>query len=405
MSVIHDSTAEAGVSARFRSPTITPFALAPLLLPTITFAAPETFRYDASYQIYDEESGRISVESWYYRGEMILSEETSFRFQLLSDAISGASPTGALPGGIQPFLAELDDLRTGILGALAHEVGDHRLEVEVSRSKEQDYLSYGLALSDRWELNQKNTTLTFAFNYLDDTVSVPRLPDQAKRGYDLFVGLSQLLDKNTVLTANLTLGYTSGYLNDPYKAIQRTDIVTIPDGLGGTIDIPVVNLYRENRPDHRLRGVLQLQGTRFFEKYQAALDTTVRLSDDSYGVFSQSAQVEWRQSIGEKVEVTPFVRYYRQSAADFFHNTLDEVPLTTPPAVPDGSGPNYSADYRLSSLEALSLGVKARLRINDHAAVSLAYEHYDMSGAGLKSSPAAAYPTASIWTFGVNIEF
>jgi hypothetical protein len=214
------------------------------------------------------------------------------------------------------------------------------------------------------------------------------------------------LDKNTVLNANLTVGYTTGYLNDPYKAIQRTDIVTVPDGLGGTIDIPVVNLYRENRPDHRLRGVLQLQGTRYLEKAHAALDTTLRLSQDSYGVCSQSLQVEWRQALLEdKIEITPFCRYYRQSAADFYYQTLDQVPITTPAPFPDGSGPNYSADYRLSSLDALSLGLKARFRVNDNVALSAAYEHYDMSGVGSKSAPAAAYPTASIWTFGVNIEF
>jgi len=382
-----------------------PLAWAPLLLPTMGLSAAEHFRYDSSYQLYDESAGRITVESWYFRGQMFLTEDTAFRFQILSDAISGASPTGALPGGVQPFLVELDDLRSGILGALAQQFGDHRVELELSRSEEQDYLSNGISLSDRWELNQKNTTVTLGVNYLDDDVKVRGLPDQSKRSYDFFAGLSQLLDKNTVLTGNLTVGYSEGYLNDPYKAIQRTDIVTVPDGLGGFIDVPVVNLYRENRPKNRLRGVLQLGGRRFFEKYQAALDATFRLSQDSYGVFSQSAQLEWRQAIGAKLEVTPYFRYYRQSAADFFYTSLEQVPITTPQAFPDGSGPNYSADYRLSSMHTVSLGVKAQLRLSEAVALSAAYEHYDMSGAGSRSAPAAAYPTANIWTFGVVVEF
>ena len=382
-----------------------PFAYAPLLLPTLSLSAAENLSFDSSYQVYDEANGRIFVESWYYRGEMHLSDETSVRFQLLRDAISGASPTGALPGGTQPFLADVEDVRNGVLAALSQQFGDHRVELEFSRSKEQDYLSNGLSLSDKWELNQKNTTLSMGINYLDDEIVVFGIENQTKKSYDLFFGLSQLLDKNTILSANFTLGYSEGYLNDPYKAIQRTDVISVDDGAGGTIDFPTVNLYRENRPDNRLRGVLQLQGTRFFDAVQGVLDTTVRLSQDDYGVFSQSLQMEWRQGIGEKFEVTPYFRYYRQSAADFYHKTLDEVSLANPAEYPSGSGPNYSADYRLSSLSSLSLGLKARYRLSENFSLSAAYELYDMSGTGSHQAPAAAYPTASIWTFGVTIEF
>ncbi len=388
-----------------KSPLRRRLVLAPLLVPAAALPAEEHFKYDTSYQTYAEADGRIAVESWYFRGQMNLTDETVFKFQFLRDAISGASPTGALPDGTQPFLADVEDVRTGILGALSQQFGDHRVELEVSRSKEQDYLSYGLSLSDHWELNQKNTTLSFGLNYLDDSVAVIGIEDQVKKSYDVFFGASQLLDKNTVLSANLTLGYSEGYLNDPYKAIQRTDIVSVSDGMGGTIDIPSVNLYPENRPDSRLRGVLQVQGTHYFEKVKAALDSTIRLSTDDYGVFSQSVQVEWRQGIGGRLELTPFFRYYRQNAADFYHSTLDGVPVATPADYPDGSGPNYSADYRLSSMNTLSLGLKARYRLSENVSLSAAYERYQMSGSGSNRAPAEAYPTANIWTFGVTIQF
>lgn len=381
------------------------WALAPMLLPSVPLLAADHLRSDISYQLYKEDDGRINVESWYFRGEMNLSEDTTFRYQFLRDAITGSSPTGALPGGTQPFLAEIEDVRNGVLGAISHQFGDHRVELEFSRSKEQDYLSYGASLSDRWEFNQKNTALSFGINYLDDKVAVYGLDDQSKRSYDLFVGLSQLLDKNTVLAVNLTLGYSEGYLNDPYKAIQRTDIVSLPDGLGGTIDVPTENLYRENRPDSRLRGVLQLEGTHFFEKLQAALDCTLRFSVDDYGVFSQTVQLEWRQSLWDHLEITPYFRYYRQNAADFFHNTLNEVSIANPADYPDGSGPNYSSDYRLSSMQTLSLGLKLRYRLSENCSLWAAYERYEMSGRGSHQAPSEAYPSANIWTFGCTIEF
>jgi hypothetical protein len=373
-----------------------PMALAPLLLPGLSLSAAEAFKFDTSYQTYDESGGRMFIESYYYRGEMFLSEETSLRFQILRDAITGSTPIGALPGGTQPFLTDIEDVRQGVLGALSQQIGDHRVELELSHSRESDYLSQGISLSDKWELNQKNTTVSFGLNYLNDTIVVIGTDDQKKKSYDLFLGLSQLLDKNTVLSANLTLGYAEGYLNDQYKAIQRDELL---------FGIPVTTLYRENRPSSRLRGVLQLQGTHYFEKTNSALDAVVRLSQDDYGVFSQSLQLEWRQELFSRLEITPFFRYYQQSAADFFHNTLNEVNVGTPQDYPDGTGPNYSADYRLSSMATMSLGLKARFRITENISLSAAYEHYDMSGIGGNQAPAAAYPTANMWTFGAHFQF
>lgn len=390
---------QAGLAVSRLRPAV---ALTPLLLPAVSLSAEEQFRFDTSYQTYDESGGRMFIESYYYRGEIFFSEDTSFRFQILRDAISGSTPLGALPGDpVQPFLAEIDDVRTGVLAALSQQVGDHRLELEVSNSRESDYLSQGISLSDKWELNQKNTTLSFGLNFLNDTIVVRGTDDQNKKSYDLFFGASQLLDKNTILAANLTFGYAEGYLNDQYKLIQRTDTVTLP----GVPPFETTNLYRENRPTSRLRGVLQLQGTRFFEGADAALDAVVRLSQDDYGVFSHSLQVEWRQSLFKHFEIAPYFRYYQQTAADFYRQTLDGVDVGTPQTYPDGSGPNYSADYRLSSMATMSLGVKTRVKMTKNISLSLTYEHYDMFGVGGNQAPSAAYPTANMWTMGMNFRF
>ncbi len=386
--------------------------LAPLLLPAVPSClgnplVAESQRYDLSYQFYDEQDDRIRVESWYLRGELELDADTGFRFQYLNDAISGASPTGALPGGIQPYYADVDDVRDGILGALSRRFGDHRVELELSRSVEDDYISNGVALSDTIELNEKNTTLSFGLNYLDDTVTVPLLGDRSKESYDIFAGVSQIIDPNTVVSVNLTLGCNDGYLNDPYKVIQRDEIQSFPDGNGGTIDIPVTNIYRENRPDSRFRQVLQFEGRHYIEPASGALDAVLRLSNDDYGILSGTLQVEWRQELGEKLTVTPFFRYYQQNEADFFHQSLNGLPVGSPSSDPDGSGPNYSADYRLSSFNAISGGLKLRYQFSDVLSASAAYERYVMDGTGGASgqSQDEAYVTADILTLGLRAEF
>ncbi|MES2658543.1 MAG: DUF3570 domain-containing protein [Verrucomicrobiota bacterium] len=383
-----------------------PLFLVSVLGPAVQAEVPPQL-YEYSYQFYQEEDGRIEVEAHYLRGKIDITDSTSLRFQWLHDAISGASPTGALPGNSQPFLSDVEDVRTGILGAIAHQFGDHRVELEIARSTEDDYDSNGIALSDKLELNQKNTTLSYGFNYLDDSVKVRGLGNHEKNSYDFFTGVSQVIDKNTVITANLTLGYSDGYLNDPYKVVQRDEVVSVPDGLGGFIDVPVVNIYRENRPDHRFRQVLQLEATRYFEPAEGALDVTLRLSNDDYGIFSETLQVEWRQAVGENFQVVPFIRLYHQNAADFFVNTLNNVPVTTPSPDPDGSGPNYSADYRLSSFNAYSAGLRLSYQFNETFEIAAAYERYVMNGSGGSSdqSPGQAYPSANIWTIGVSAEF
>lgn len=108
------------------------------------------------------------------------------------------------------------------------------------------------SVTDKWEINQKNTTISSGINFLNDTITVIGTEDQNKRSYDLFLGLSQVLDTKTLISANLTLGYAEGYLNDQYKVIQRDEFIVIP----GVAPIPITDIYRENRPSSRLRGVL-----------------------------------------------------------------------------------------------------------------------------------------------------
>jgi Protein of unknown function (DUF3570) len=362
--------------------------------------------YDYGFQSYKEDGDRINIESHYIRGNIEINEENSVRFQWLMDTVSGSSPNGELDDNGNVTEIKLhEDVRIGILGALSHKFGDHTVEFEISQSDEHDYLSNGYALSDAWDLNQKNTTLSYGVNYLDDDVVVPLDGKQKKRAADFFTGVSQVIDKDTIVSANLTVGYSEGYLNDPYKVIQRHEIITVPDGGGGFIDVPVTNTYNENRPDNRLREVLQFNALRYIEPASAALNATLRLSHDDYDVNSGTLQLEWRQSIGSRFELTPYTRYYRQSAASFYMRNLDNVNIGTPADFPDGSGPNYSADYRLSSLSTFSLGLKANYKVSDNFSVNAAYERYEMQGTGSDKAPSAAYPNANIWTFAVKLDF
>jgi hypothetical protein len=82
------------------------------------------------------------------------------------------------------------------------------------------------------------------------------------------------------------------------------------------------------------------------------------------------------------------------------------VNIGIPSNDPDGSGPHYSSDYRLSSLEAQSVGMRLRCELTDHLTATAVYERYVMKGVGnADTSPSDAYPTANIFTIGASITF
>lgn len=357
--------------------------------------------YEYGYQLYDEGGERIKVEANYFRGKIDLTDESTFRFQLLNDSISGSSPTGVLPDGDQPFISDLEDVRTGILAALQYDLEDQRVELELSKSEESDYFSNGISLNYEKDYNLGNTTLALGFNYLDDIVKVPLLDDEKKDSYDFFIGVTQLLSKNTIISADLTLGYAEGYLNDPYKVVQRNEDFVIAPG----ISIPVVNIYRENRPDSRFRQVFHQETKHYFESINGTLKAAFRLSNDDYGIFSQTAEVEWRQEVNDNLLLSPFYRFYNQNSADFFVNTLNNLDIDSPADEPNGSGPNYSADYRLSSLQAKSIGLKINYKVNENFSLSGAYEHYAMDGVGAGSAPSQAFPSANTFSLTAQIKF
>ena len=66
--------------------------------------------------------------------------------------------------------------------------------------------------------------------------------------------------------------------------------------------------------------------------------------------------------------IVPSVRYYEQSAADFY------APQFT------GKPEFYSADYRLAKLSSLTYGLKVVWKASDRVQASIGYDRYSMQG-------------------------
>ena len=346
------------------------------------------------FQSWQEDGGRIRVDAHYALLEKDLGLETKLKVTGLVDAIAGATPNGqpAEEGSDQVPLSRLTDNRKAWSADFSHQFKRINVALGYAVSRESDYISKGWSVNTLTDFNEKNTTLLLGYARVDDDITARFLPaPRIKVGDDVVLGFTQLINSRVSLTLNVTRGVADGYLSDPYKIIQKN--TEIFPGLFLPLTFP------ENRPERRSKWVAFSGANLAFEGLKGALDASYRLYHDDWGVTSHALALEWFQQVGSRLLVRPGLRFYRQSAADFYHVTLDGTSIV-PGDDASGSAPYYSADYRLSELETVNAGLKVIWTVvPDRLVIDATYERYLMRGRDGKTS-ASAYPDANVFTLG-----
>lgn len=336
--------------------------------------------FDTRYQYYQEDDGRVRVDSDYSLFSIDLSDTLMLDGTLLYSAITGASPTGLPPykrGGQVPTVS-LEDERYATSLGLTKQLGNHAVKIGGSYSNESDYLSLGGSVQDTISFNEKNTELLLGFAYTDDTVSANGSDlDAKKRSYDWMVGVNQILGPNTLLTLNAGVGLKQGFLSDPYKRVLLNDEV-----------------YLEARPDRKLEEILFGQLTHFIEPLDASVEVSYRFGHNDGGINSHTGMIAfYKYLLNKRLVIRPSFRYYRQSAADYY-----DIAFTGDPEF-------YSADYRVSAEETVNLGLQVRwFAVPDKLSVDLGYERYLTRGTDGRTSQ-SAYPDANSVTAGIHFQF
>ncbi|HLP76586.1 MAG TPA: DUF3570 domain-containing protein [Candidatus Paceibacterota bacterium] len=367
-------------------------------------------RVDYRYEDYSEENGRIHIKTHGVYFDTTLAPWLSLKGNYIYDAISGATPLGPkyLPGANAVNTATIDDVRKAGFLEPSFKVGNHTLSPQIAYSLESDYESIGVALNDAIELNEKNTTLQLGVAHSFDHV-LPNegeldyhgnpLTKQKKNDSSALIGVTQLLGPATILTADVTVGYSSGYLSDPYKRVLFDDVPYYP----GTdpANPNAFTVWPERRPSHKLREVLFVALSHNFEPLNGAAEVTYRLHHDSFGVTANTFSFQWNQKITKYLILSPLVRFHTQTAASFYATDFR--------GDPDNQGvyplpKNYSSDYRLSAMDSLTLGVSASIRLQEHVSLELAFKRYTMWGTdGVTGSQ--QYPKANAVTAGLSLWF
>lgn len=351
------------------------------------------------HEDYHETGGRIVVRTQGAFVEQDFGPATHLQVEGVLDAIAGATPNGqpAANGSDQVPLARITEQRKAWSAALGRQFAPGKLSLGVANSRESDYVSTGWSANAQGDFNQKNTTLLFGVAGTDDKIKVFYQAARArKRTNDIIAGVTQLVDRNTSLTLNLTWGRQSGYLSDPYKLVQKdTEIVT-------GVFLPLT--FPENRPDERDKWIALANLNRALPELRATLDLAYRLYHDTFGTTAHTLDLSWFQRFGQRVIVRPSLRLYRQNAAEFYRYRLDGTAIAPAQGAPRPQGPFYSSDYRLSEMQTVTGGIKVVWRITDALQLDARYDRYEMRGSD-GVTPQSAYPSANIWAVGAKFSW
>lgn len=376
---------------------------------------------DVGGMIYSERGGRVSAKEGVIAIHNVAADDARFDLQLTFDTLSGGSPNGALPshtvqtfatpsgtslvpaapspvhtcttpsgvvyvcGGttapttydVAPGELPLDktfaDQRQAIHVAYDKPVTDTlRLSGGGAYSHEFDYQSLSVNGGLAKDFNRRNTTLAFGANLEHDTSNpvggtpVPltdyalfaREGDQSKDVEGVLLGVTQVMTRRWLLRFNLTADTSTGYQNDPYKIVSGLDT-------SGN----VVGYIYENRPDTRTRHGLYWENRVALDRDTVFL--SLRATQDDWGVASTTAELRYRYEFGDGRYLEPMLRWYGQSAADFYRLYVVQG---------DPYLPAVSADPRLGQFTAETVGLKFGYVLDRDSEFSVRAAYYRQQG-------------------------
>ena len=365
-------------------------------------AADKPWGFDLALHSY-RETDRVNDTSATFLARRGFEDGREFRLFFTVDTLTGASASGAVPAGrAQTFTSPsgkatystpagetpLDptflDTRFALVANMVRPLGRFsEIDVGLSLSSEWDYLHTGVNARYSRDFNERRTTLALATAFARDTIDPeggaplplsPMLPvgdlgnkagSDDKTVTDFLIGVTQVLGRNTIGQLNYSLSIADGYLSDPYKLLSVVDRDTGDPAPGpGDLDLYLF----EGRPDSRVKH--SLFGLWKHSLGRDVVDLSYRYMTDDWKIDSHTLEARYRWELGS-FYLQPHLRYYMQSAAEFYAGALfagDQLPRYA------------SADYRLGELDSYTVGLTYGRPLPYGRQWTVRLEYYNQSG-------------------------
>jgi len=359
--------------------------------------------------LYYSEQNRVTAIEPVINAKQNQKNDKTFAVKLTLDVLSGASPNGAVPAGTEQtwatvsgstgYSAKRDELPLDPTFQDTRFAANLTWDTPVTRqlkrvtglnfSAETDYLSLGGSYTLTYDTNRKNTTLAAGVSVdIDRIAPVGGKPNEdggeggegneglsaflngeRKQTADFLVGVTQILDRKTLMQLNYSYGKTNGYMNDPYKLVSVVgsdgNPIVDPNNANGFL------YYYEKRPDTRNRQSVYWKMNHEFG--EDVFYISYRYFWDNWNIKSHTYDVRYRYQLTKHTYLQPHYRFYKQTAADFYrYFLLNGEPL-----------PDYvSADYRLGALTTTTAGLLYGADLGKGAAFSFRVEYMKQDGEG-----------------------
>lgn len=294
---------------------------------------------------------RIRVKATASSVMLPLNAEWSMAGTLITDSISGASPAYHTEA-----LTAMKDFRRAVDTSLTRYLTNGTVTVGLNHSGENDYISRGVSLLATRATEDKNTTWTAGVGLNRDVINPSNriVFNETKHVTDFILGVTQVLSMNDIVQFNLGSFKGRGYFSDPYK------------------------IYDE-RPRNRSHETLLARWNHHFSDLNGTSRLAYRYYTDNWGIRSHTFDAEWVQAFGEGWRVAPALRFYTQTAANFY---VEADPSLSPfPPNPPANARYFSEDQRVSAFGGFTMGVKLSKQLNLDTKVDVKFEQYGQKGA------------------------
>jgi len=389
---------------------------------------------DTAVLLYSE-NNRVNVIEPVLQIKKEIGEGEFVTVKFVYDTMSGSTPNGATPSSTtQTFsgpsgestyttaahelpMVTFEDSRVAVSFDWERPTSRSlRSQYNVNFSTETDYASLGASASFSWEVNNKLTTLTAGvaanldqvsptggapveLSTIGTTASIAsnrEIESEAagetegedgddgkmKTGYDLLIGVTQVLTRRTLMQWNYSFGNSSGYLTDPYKIVSVVDGNTgapAPAPGGGFLYL------HEKRPDTRSRNALYWKTV--YHLPEDVVHISYRYYWDDWDIKSNTVDLTYRLQLGSHFYLEPHYRYYTQTAANFFTHAIV------------GNTPAYaSADLRLAALQSNTVGLRFAHQWDADASWGLGVDYMHQTGDAHPASAVGALKNEALFS-------
>ncbi|MCZ6566166.1 MAG: DUF3570 domain-containing protein [Gammaproteobacteria bacterium] len=251
------------------------------------------------------------------------------------DDMSGSSPWFVRPtnadGTGDPLVvmsgATIDDTRYDFSLKADYFGEKFTISPSIGYSTEKDYKAVSGGVEVEYESPNKATSVrggvAVSFDEIDPTqlAGVTRVNNEDKDNFSIFGGLTQVINKYTVIQTTLGVSHFDGFLSDPYKQVWVAGSI-LPD----------------SRPGDRTQYTWATRLRRYSELLGSALHVDYRFYYDDWDVRSHTLDLGLHKVTESGWALDTSIRYYSQTQADFYEPFYRQ-------ARADGE---YSSDYRLS---------------------------------------------------------